>query len=177
MLTLSSEIEIPEDENDMDLIIPNIWLGNYRAAYNKEELDKHNINYIINVTDKIKSPFKDKKYLVIPIKDKNICGINNQSYIMQNILNSFKFIDEAIKNNSQVLIHCRKGHHRSANLVLFYLIYKYNIGYIPAMIYINSIRKYALIRNTCINKWGIEVYKLIINYKYNINHNNHHCQL
>jgi hypothetical protein len=160
-----SEVNIPEDENDMDLIIPNIWLGNYRAAYNKQELDAHNIRYIINITDKIQSPFSDKKYLIIPIRDKKVCELHFQKYMIQNILKSFKFIDEAINNNSQVLIHCRKGHHRSANLVLFYLIYKYNIGYIPALIYINSIRKYALIRDTCINKWGIEIYKLLIEHR------------
>ena len=42
---------IDSDENDMDMIIDNLWLGNYKAAYNKKELDKHNIKYIINITD------------------------------------------------------------------------------------------------------------------------------
>ena len=56
----NSENMISEKENDMDEICPNVWLGNYEAAYNKEELDKHNIKYIINITDTIECPFSDK---------------------------------------------------------------------------------------------------------------------
>lgn len=157
---------IPYDENNMDEIIPGVWLGNYRAAYNKKELDKNNIKYIINITDSIDSPFEqDKKYMIIPIHDKNVCEIKSKEFMMKSIVDSINFIDEALNNNYSILVHCRKGHHRSANLILFYLVYKYNIGYIPAIIYINNIRKYALMRNTCINKWGIEIYKLIVNYK------------
>lgn len=157
----NSDDEIPEDEHDMDKIIANIWLGNYRAAYNKKELDRHNIDYIINITDKIESPFKDKNYLIIPVRDKYSCEKKQQYYIMYQILRAFDFIDLAIANKSNILVHCKKGHHRSANLILFYMIYKYNIGYIPALIYINNIRKYSLKRKTCINKWGLEVYKVI----------------
>ena len=28
----NSDNEIPDDENNMDKITPNIWLGNYKAA-------------------------------------------------------------------------------------------------------------------------------------------------
>ena len=163
----NSDDEIPEDENNMDKITPHIWLGNYKAAYDKKELDKYNINYIINITDKIESPFNDKNYLIIPIRDKYSCDNKSKNYIMYQILKSFDFINTAINNNSNILIHCKKGHHRSANLILFYLVYKYNIGYIPALIYINNIIKYALNRKTCVNKWGIEVYKDIVLLKNN----------
>lgn len=161
----NSDDEIPADENKMDRIIDGIWLGNYKAAYDKEALDDNNINYIINITDKIESPFDDKHYLIIPVRDKYSCGEESKEYIMYEILKSLDFINEALKNKSDILIHCKKGHHRSANLILFYLVYRYNIGYIPALVYINSIRKYALKRKTCINKWGIEVYKDIVNKK------------
>lgn len=162
----NSENEIPLDENNMDKITNNIWLGNYKAAYNKSELDKHNIQYIINITDKIESPFKDKNYLIIPVRDKYSCSINDKNYIKYQYLKAFEFINLAIDNGSNILIHCKKGHHRSANLILFYLVYKYNIGYIQSLIYINNIRKYALKRKTCLNKWGLEVYKDIILHKY-----------
>ena len=158
----NSENMISERENDMDQIIPNVWLGNYEAAYNKEELDKHNIKYISNITDTIECPFSDKYYLYIPIRDKYSCNLATKHFIIKNYLRAFVFIDTALSDKSAVLIHCKKGHHRSANLLLFYLIYKYNIGYIEALIYIKSKRPEALCRKTCINKWGMDVYKYLV---------------
>lgn len=158
----NSENKIDTDENDMDEIVKHIWLGNYQAAYNKEELDKHNIKYIINITDTIECPFNDKLYLYIPIRDKYSCNFTTKHFIIKNYLRAFDFINEALKNNYSVLIHCKKGHHRSANLLLFYLIYKYKIGYIQALIYIKEKRPAALCRKTCINKWGMDVYKYLV---------------
>lgn len=150
------------DENDMDMITNNIWLGNYKAAYNKKELDKHNIKYIINITDTIECPFDDKYYLYIPIRDKYSCNSLSKHFIIKNYLRAFHFIDVALKNNTGVLVHCKKGHHRSGNLILFYLIYKFNLGYLESLVYIKSKRPKALCRKTCINKWGMEVYKYLI---------------
>lgn len=158
----NSENHIDEDEHDMDEIVKNIWLGNFKAAYDRDELDKHNIKYVINITDTIECPFDDKLYLYIPIRDKYSCHYASKHFIIRNYLKAFKFIDEALNRNKGVLIHCKKGHHRSANILLFYLIYKYNMGYIKALMLIKSKRPQALCRKTCINKWGMDVYKFLI---------------
>lgn len=158
----NSENKIDEDEHDMDMICNNIWLGNYKAAYDKELLDEHNIKYVINITDTIECPFDDKFYLYIPIRDKYSCKLATKHFIIKNYLRAFKFIDEAISKGYGVLVHCKKGHHRSANLLLFYLVYKFNVGYIEALIYIKTKRPQALCRKTCINKWGMDVYKFLI---------------
>lgn len=158
----NSENHIDEDENDMDEIKPNIWLGNYKAAYNKEELDNHNIKYIINITDTIECPFDDKLYLYIPIRDKYSCNFISRHFIVKNYLRAFEFINLALKNNCGVLVHCKKGHHRSANLLLFYFVYKYHASYLDSLMLIKTRRPEALKRKTCINKWGMEVYKYLI---------------
>ena len=158
----NSENHIDENEHDMDEIIHNVWLGNFKAAYNKEELDEKNIKYIINITDAIECPFDDKLYLYIPIRDKYSCKYATKHFIIKNYLQAFVFIDKALEKNKGVLIHCKKGHHRSANLILFYLIYKCNIGYIQALAFIKHKRPQALCRKTCINKWGMDVYKFLI---------------
>ena len=154
----NSDDNINKFENDMDEIVNGIYLGNYRSAYNKKELDKHNIKYIINITDKIECPFKDKKYLYIPIRDKYSCNPKTSYYIIRNYLKSFDFINNALDNNCSILIHCKKGHHRSANIVLFYLIYRYHLSYVEALLYIKTIRPEALNRKTCMNKWGMRLY-------------------
>jgi len=149
---------IGKNEHDMDEIVKGIYLGNYRAAYNKEELDKHNIKYIINITDKIECPFDDIKYLYIPIRDKYSCNPKTSYYIIRNYLKAFDFINNALDNGQNILVHCKKGNHRSGNVILLYIIYKYHLSYIEALLYIKHIRPSALRRKTCMNKWGMRLY-------------------
>lgn len=146
-------------EHDVDQIIPNLWLGNYIAALNKTFLDNHNIKYILNVTPDISCPFSDKIYMRISIHDKSSYVCYNED--MQNVIdNSLKFILNALQQNVGVLVHCRKGHHRSAGIVMAFLMKYLNMSYLHSMTYINSIRPYALVRKTCI---GNQIYKYYIN--------------
>lgn len=147
-----------DGENEMDEIVEGLYLGNYRAAYNKEELDKHNIKYIINITDKIECPFNDIKYLYIPIRDKYSCNPKSSYYIVRNYLKAFDFINNVLDNKQNILIMCARGHSRSASIVLFYLIYKYHLSYVEALLYIKHIRPKALNRPLCMNKWGLRLY-------------------
>lgn len=146
-------------ENDADLMIPNLWIGNKNAAHDEFFIRAHNIKYIVNITDGINSPFNFITYYHIPIKDKKMCTEVSRKPMTFYIDNALKFIDNGISENVGVLVHCRKGHHRSAGIVLLYLMKKYKMGYIPTCIYINNIRPYALKRNTCVNKWIIHYYK------------------
>ncbi len=164
----------------MDHIMSQIWLGNKEAAFDHNTLIYHNIHYILNCTPDLPNKFTDMKYYRVPIKDKNMCDVSCGKQMFEYIFNAFKFIDEALNNNSGILVHCKRGHHRSANIILFYLVYKYNIGYMKAMLLINQIRPTALVRNTCINNWGMLIYKKIILIRYiqkqnksNININNY----
>ena len=147
-----------DGENEMDKIVDGIWLGNYRSAYNKNELDNNNIKYIINISDKIECPFNDIKYLYIPIRDKYSCHPKTSYYIVRNYLKAFEFINNALDKKQNVLIHCVRGHSRSASIVLFYLIYKYKLSYVEALLYIKHIRPKALNRPLCMNKWGMRLY-------------------
>jgi hypothetical protein len=147
------------NENDVDLIIPNLWLGNKHAALDKNFIQKNNIKYIINVTDGIHCPFHDIIYYHIPIKDKRMCDPKSMDVMYEYIDTALEYILKGLRENVGVLVHCRKGHHRSANIVLIFLMKYLKIGYIHGMMIINNIRPYALRRNTCVNKWIIGYYK------------------
>jgi hypothetical protein len=146
-------------ENDVDLIIPNLWLGNKQAALDEDFIKNNNIKHVVNVTDGIHCPFSFVTYLHIPIKDKKMCDIQSKDAMIQYIDVAMKFILRALQNNEGVLVHCRKGHHRSANIVVIFLMKYLKFGYIPSIIYINNIRPYALRRKTCINKWLLNYYQ------------------
>lgn len=146
-------------ENDADLIIPNLWLGNKNAALNEDFIKKSNIKYIVNITDGIDSPFPYITYYHIPIKDKKMCSPESEQVMYNYIDTALEFIYRGLKENVGVLVHCRKGHHRSANIILIFMMKYLNVGYIPCTIYINNIRPLSLKRHTCVNKWVLNYYK------------------
>ncbi len=138
------------NEKDVNEVIPNLWLGNVNAAYNKKFIDKYNIKYILTVMDDfdIKYKYDDVTYLVVPIKDKKVCDID-----MHNIFaTSIYFINNALKNNSPILVHCKRGHHRSAAIVAGFLVQHLRIGYEAATKYIHHLRPCALRRDTCMTR-------------------------
>lgn len=146
-------------ENDVDLIIPNLWLGNKKAALDENFIRSNNIKYVVNVTDGIHCPFQFVTYYHIPIKDKKMCNDELKKVMYSYIDTALEFILKGLREHVGVLVHCRKGHHRSANIVLLFLMKYLKIGYIPGIIYINNIRPFSLRRNTCVNKWIIDYYR------------------
>lgn len=148
-----------QKENDADMIIPNLWLGNSCAALNREFIQSANIKYIINVTDNIACPFTDIIYYHIPIKDKRMCDNETRNVMFNYIKHAIETIRNGLQENVGVLVHCRRGHHRSANIILIFLMQYLNMGYIVGLIYINNIRPLSLQRNTCIAKWIINYYR------------------
>lgn len=121
-------------ENEMDEIINNLYLGNFKAAYNLKELKKHNIKRVVVLCDNVEAPFKNEgiKYFMIPIKDRDLAekefnnGVNVNEYMLNKLTQAIIFIYGGLKNNEGVLIHCKKGASRSAYLTKIYLRLLYN---------------------------------------------------
>jgi hypothetical protein len=138
-------------------------LGNKKAALDESFIRSANIKYVVNVTDGIHCPFTFITYYHVPIKDKKMCDPQSREVMYKYIDTALDFILKGLQENIGVLVHCRKGHHRSANIVLIFLMKYLGIGYIPGLIYINNIRPYSLKRNTCVNKWIMNYYRKHIN--------------
>ena len=132
-------------EYDAIEILPNLWLGNYISSQDGIFLKKNNIKNIINVTPDFPNYFQRKiNYLNIPIKDNKIYHdifIFHLPYV-------FQFIENSLNNNQGILIHCKKGHKRSAVYVLLYLCHKYNINRYTSKDYIKRLRPLALHNNS-----------------------------
>ncbi len=133
-------------EKDVNEVYPNLWLGNLKAAYNQNFLERHNIKYILTVMDNFDGTrrLRGINYLVIPIRDKNIA--NND---LRNTFDvSTLFIQNALKDKRPILIHCKNGHHRSAAVVAAFMIDKLKMDYNDTVKYIKTIRPLALRRKT-----------------------------
>lgn len=142
-------------EKDATEVIPRIWLGGCKVAMNKNFLIEHNIKYIINVTKDCPNKFSDIQYLKISVDDSDVCNKNLDTIF--NITNDF--IIHALKNKSNILIHCKRGHHRSASIVCAFMLKYMNLNYLEVIMYINYIRSCALRRNTCMTAGLFEYYK------------------
>jgi hypothetical protein len=109
-------------------IIPNLWLGNRNATLEIDNLQKYNIQLIINCTKDIIYPVNPNiQSIRLSINDINTDESNT---ILSNEINKLTYlIDLYLKNNMGVLVHCYAGVQRSATVVLCYLItYKhYNV--------------------------------------------------
>ena len=117
MLQISSTIKILENDNVPLEVIPHLYLGSIGSASNLKELQKFNITHIVCCGANIKNFFPDKlKYFNIPILD------SDKEDIKKYFESSYKYIDEAIQNKGNVLIHCHAGVSRSASFVIAYIM-------------------------------------------------------
>jgi hypothetical protein len=126
-------------ENNIDIIIDNIYLGNFIGAQNIIN-NNSKIDVIINFY-KYKHTLNDNIiYYHIPYNFKTIT-IDECWIIIKNIIK--------ITNthyNKKILFCCKRGHHRSACAVLLYLILNNNCNYEIGKKYIKQIRKKSLNR-------------------------------
>jgi hypothetical protein len=136
------------NESDANLIIDNIWLGNHKIAHDYNFVISKRIKYIINVTDSVPNIFPFINYITFPIKDTDACRTN----LMNMIECGACIINKAVAENKPILVHCKRGHHRSAAIVAFYLMKYRNMSLIDALCFIKKSRPGTFRRMTCMLK-------------------------
>ncbi|RKP17092.1 phosphatases II, partial [Rozella allomycis CSF55] len=107
-------------------IIDGLFIGDYQQASNKEVLLTYNIRYILNVAEECENVFKNDKrfvYCHVPLKD------TTRQDLKAILLTCFQFIDQALDNDSCILVHCLAGRSRSAAIVVAYLVFRFKIGF------------------------------------------------
>ncbi len=131
-------------DNTISTILPNqLYLSDYIGASNLEELQKHKITNIINITDTIENYFEDEldinnnsifKYLKIAIPD--ALNVKITDYFDQ----TFQFIDDAIIAGNGILVHCFAGKSRSAAIVIGYIMKTRKMKFEEALRFVQNIR-------------------------------------
>ncbi len=110
---------------DCNEILPSfLYLGSKRAALNYEGLKSIGITHIVNLAGPVAFAH-DFVYMLHHIQDSTVP-------LFPDLLEVFRFIDEAADNGSRVLVHCLQGMSRSAAVVIAYLIYRNKMTYLEA---------------------------------------------
>ena len=135
--------------DDYNMIIPNLYLGNIKAAHDIDFLKKCDIKAIINCTDK--EPFNDyfnnnyhNNFSTFRLCVKDNKYSENIEDFKKSIIDAIVFIEQNLDKNRPVFVHCYWGLMRSATVVAGYLIKKYNISVVDAINIVKEKRAQAL---------------------------------
>jgi len=118
----------------------HIYLSSYKMANDKKILNKYKIKNILTIMpecndcDKM-NKYKGINYLQISKED------NQNENLKEEFDKCFKFINNAIDNEENILIHCRAGKSRSPTIIAAYLIKKYGLSRDDALNYMKKNRK------------------------------------
>jgi len=127
-------------EADRILDNENVWLGSLESACDREALRNHGITRVISAVYNINPIFPDDPdllYLKVPVIDEP------NANIAKHFDRAIEFIDESIKLNKGILIHCVYGVSRSSTLVCAYLIKKYGMTVNTAVRHVQARRPKA----------------------------------
>ena len=154
------------NSNNMDEIVPGLWIGNMVAANDLHLLKKNNIKYIFNISRDIPNFYeisKNFEYYNFQVDDSLL--IKDIDLMTQNLNILVNELDTRLrKKNGSILVHCYAGRQRSAIVVAAYLVFKYNMTPEDACQYILTRRPEAFHYNTSINfKDSLQKYYLLIN--------------
>lgn len=132
------------DIDDYNLILPNLYLGNINYSNNEEFLKKKKIGAIVNCTkDEMFHPyFNEKPKLRLTINDSK--DPENIEEFKKEIIKSIDFINDCIKKNIPVYVHCYWGLMRSATVVAAYLIKIRGFSRKDAINFVREQRPYSL---------------------------------
>ena len=107
---------------ECDEVFPNIFVGNLHTIIDTKLLKQNNVNNILSAINGVPILYPDEfNYLNLELLDEPYFDIQSS------FNESNKFIDECLKKNEKVYVHCMCGVSRSITLVIAYLIYKHNL--------------------------------------------------
>lgn len=124
--------------NNADQIIPNVWLGNLRAAHDETFLKNAGIQVVFNATKDAPFHSSIRRRYRVPVDD------NLQEEEIRNMeLWSYEIVYKLLKEYKEgrpVLIHCHAGMQRSPAIVAMFLMVLYRMSADQAKAYIRNKR-------------------------------------
>ena len=115
-------------------IIDNIYLGSAFNVSSLETLQKYEIKKILNVTREIPCLYPDQfTYKTISVKD------TRDSFLDNYLEDSYQYLTQDL--TMPTLVHCYMGSSRSATIVIFYLMKRYQMTFSNALQFVRDKRK------------------------------------
>ncbi|KAJ8276859.1 hypothetical protein GJAV_G00068710 [Gymnothorax javanicus] len=113
--------------NGINKVLPDLYLGNFKDARDREQLARHNITHILSIHDTASPLLQEMKYLCIPAAD-----LPTQN-LTQHFKDSIVFMHESRLKGEGCLVHCLAGVSRSVTLVVAYIMTVTELGWKEAL--------------------------------------------
>lgn len=106
-------------------ITPNMFLGSQTIAMDKDELQRNGVTHILNCAGAVCDNYHPNtfQYKTLYLGDGYQEDINCMFYEV------IEFIDNAIKDNGKVFVHCQQGVSRSSAMLISYLMWRDRTDY------------------------------------------------
>jgi protein tyrosine phosphatase len=121
-----------QDANDINEIIPNLFISNWETSNNINIITNYNIKAVITLTsfskpENVSNFYKNNNidFLFIRIDD------SPSENIYQYFDLTYEMLDKHIKNKENVLVHCMAGISRSSTIILNYMLRKMYMSSTP----------------------------------------------
>ena len=138
--------------NDSDEIIDNLWLGNFFAAKNVEDLKSKGIKKVLTVMDDVGPVYKDGDFVHLKFNVDDFSG--------QNIIQFFGKCLNFIKGDDKVFVHCMAGASRSATIVIAYLMWTKKMKFEEALEFTHS--KRSIVYPNCGFKEQLKMFEKLL---------------
>ena len=129
---------ISTPENYCCVIENKLYFGNRKLAENEEKLKEIGIKSIIDLIGYKNENERIKHSNYFNLLNLNIIDtpLNNADWAEKGA----KFIDEEIKNNNPIYVHCEQGLSRSATLIMYYLMTRQKKAFKDSFFYLKKLR-------------------------------------
>lgn len=136
------------DENKIDEIVKGLYLGGVESC-TEEVIRQYNIKVVLVIKPELECMIKGVEYYHVAIKDSEVCG--------KNLIKLFDscadvIFRKSVGENKNVLVHCKQGHHRSAAIIVSYMMRCMQIPMLQCITHVKKIRPCAFRRDVCITK-------------------------
>ncbi|XP_070701356.1 dual specificity protein phosphatase 22-B [Pempheris klunzingeri] len=113
--------------NGINKVLPDLYLGNFKDARDREQLATNNITHILSIHDSATPILQEMTYLCISAAD-----LPTQN-LTQHFKQSITFIHESRLKGEGCLVHCLAGVSRSVTLVIAYIMTVTGLGWQEAL--------------------------------------------
>ncbi|XP_062337822.1 dual specificity protein phosphatase 22-B [Osmerus eperlanus] len=113
--------------NGLNKVLPDLYLGNFKDARDREQLARNNITHILSIHDSAAPILQEMTYLCISAAD-----LPSQN-LTQHFKQSIMFMHESRLKGEGCLVHCLAGVSRSVTLVVAYIMTATGLGWQEAL--------------------------------------------
>ncbi|KAM6962719.1 dual specificity protein phosphatase 22-B-like [Aplochiton taeniatus] len=123
--------------NGINKVLPDLYLGNFKDARDKELLARYNITHVLSIHDTAAPILEEVIYLCISAAD------HSKQNLVQYFRESIAFIHESRLKGEGCLVHCVAGVSRSVTLVVAYMMTVTGRGWVECLAAVRAARPCA----------------------------------